>query len=59
MDRKHPDYMKFKEEFWNWFDSLPKVKKKVFWHYKEDMAETNFYFTVYSKKTVDKPQRLI
>jgi hypothetical protein len=50
MDRKHPDYPKFKEEFWEWFDCLPKVKKKMFWTYKEDMAETNFYFTVYSKK---------
>jgi hypothetical protein len=54
MDPKHPEYPQFKEEFWKWFDELPDVKKKMFWRYKEDMAETNFYFTVYSKKTVDK-----
>jgi hypothetical protein len=54
MDRKHPDYPKFKEEFWQWFDELPDSKKKMFWRYKDDMAETNFFFTVYSKKTVDK-----
>jgi hypothetical protein len=50
MDRKHPDYLQFKREFWQWFDALPIAKKKTFWGYKEDMAETNFYFTVYSKK---------
>jgi hypothetical protein len=49
MDRKHPDYPKFKEQFWEWFDSLPQKKKEMFWRYKEDMAETNFYFTVYAK----------
>jgi hypothetical protein len=50
MNRSHPDYPKFKEEFWKWFDTLPQAKKEMFWKYKEDMAETNFYFTVYSKK---------
>lgn len=50
MDRKHPDYHDFKEQFWEWFDSLPAKKKEMFWRYKDDMAETNFYFTVYSKK---------
>ena len=49
MDRKHPDYTEFKQQFWDWFDSLPQKKKEMFWRYKEDMAETNFYFTVYSK----------
>jgi hypothetical protein len=43
------DYQKFKEEFWVWFDNLPPQKKKVFWNYKEDMSETNFYFTVWAK----------
>lgn len=51
MDRKHPDYTEFKKNFWEWFDNLPQGKKKVFWQYKEDMAETNFYFTVWSKKS--------
>lgn len=50
MDPKHPDYPKFKDEFWPWFDTLPQKKKEMFWRYKDDMAETNFYFTVYSKK---------
>lgn len=50
MDRKHTDYPKFKEEFWIWFDDLPRIKKEMFWRYKEDMAETNFYFSIYSKK---------
>jgi len=49
MSPKHPDYPKFKKEFWLWFDSLPKVKKKMFWNYKEDLAETNFFFTVWEK----------
>ncbi len=53
MDRKHTDYPKFKEEFWIWFDDLPRIKKEMFWRYKEDMAETNFYFSIYSKKTID------
>lgn len=50
MDRKNPEYLDFKKEFWEWFDKLPQSKKRMFWHYKEDMAETNFYFTVYTKK---------
>jgi hypothetical protein len=54
MDRKHPDYEVFKKEFWQWFDALPRNKKEMFWRYKEDMAEMNFYFTVYSKKQLTK-----
>jgi hypothetical protein len=52
MDRQHPDFPLFKEEFWIWFDALPKQKKEMFWRHKDGggMAETNFYFTVYSKK---------
>ncbi len=50
MDRLHPEYANFKEEFWHWFDSLPQKKKEMFWRYRDDMAETNFYFTIYSKK---------
>jgi hypothetical protein len=49
MDRNHPDYQIFKKEFWKWFDSLPEVKKNVFLYYKDDMAETNFFFTVWRK----------
>lgn len=51
MNRKDPEYKEFKQKFWQWFDSLPIEKKKVFWRYKEDMAETNFYFTVWSKNS--------
>jgi hypothetical protein len=50
MNRKDPEYTEFKQKFWDWFDQLPMKKKEVFWRYKDDMAETNFYFTVYSKK---------
>jgi len=52
MDRKGPEYETFKREFWEWFDELPKQKKEMFWRHKDGggMAETNFYFTVYSKK---------
>lgn len=51
MNRKDPEYQEFKREFWQWFDRLPTEKKKVFWRYKDDMAETNFYFTVWSKNS--------
>lgn len=50
MSPAHPNYQEFKKEFWEWFDQLPEAKKKAFWGYRDDMAETNFYFTVYSKK---------
>lgn len=50
MTPKDPEYPKFKEEFWEWFDNLPPSKKEKFWKYKEDMAETNFFFTIYEKK---------
>ena len=50
MDLKHPDYPKFKQKFWKWFDSLPPRKKRVFQRYKDDSAETHFYFTVWEKR---------
>lgn len=52
MKRDHPEYELFKKEFWEWFDALPKSKKEMFWGHRDGggMAETNFYFTVYSKK---------
>jgi len=50
MNRNSEDYSEFKKEFWEWFDRLPKGKKMMFWYYKEDISETNFYFTVYAKK---------
>jgi hypothetical protein len=50
MNKADPKYVEFKIQFWNWFDNLPRQKKEVFWRYKEDIAETNFYFTVWSKK---------
>lgn len=49
MHRKDDDYPKFKRAFWKWFDSLPEHKKQMFWWYQEDIAETNFYFTVWAK----------
>jgi hypothetical protein len=59
MNRKDPEYTDFKEQFWEWFDTLPQKKKEMFWRYKDDMAETNFYFTVYSKKSVDKQKFIV
>jgi hypothetical protein len=56
MQRTDPKYSEFKKEFWKWFDSLPLQRKEVFWRYKEDMAETNFYFTVWSKNGINNPQ---
>jgi hypothetical protein len=50
MKRSDPEYPKFKKEFWEWFDCLPDKKKRLFWSYKEDMAEMNFFFTVWEKK---------
>lgn len=50
MNPKSSDYPKFKEEFWEWFDNLPISTKEKFWKYRDDMAETNFYFSIYSKK---------
>jgi len=50
MNPRHPEYKKFKKEFWEWFDSQPIEKKRMFWNFKEDMAETNFYFTVWQHK---------
>jgi hypothetical protein len=40
----------FKQAFWKWFDSLPKVEKKRFWYYKVDMATTYFYNAIYTKQ---------
>jgi len=53
MDRKHEEYSEFKKEFWEWFDELPWHKKYMFWYYYEDMAETFYYFKIYSKKSLD------
>jgi hypothetical protein len=50
MNRKDKEYAGFKKEFWKWFDDLPWYRKHMFWNYKDDMAETNFYFTAYSKR---------
>lgn len=54
MTPQDPEYSSFKRNFWEWFDKLPKEKKEQFWGYKDDMAETNFYFTVWSKETREK-----
>lgn len=53
MQRTDPKYPEFKKEFWEWFDRLPSQKKETFWRYKDDMAETNFYFTVWSKNKIN------
>jgi hypothetical protein len=52
MNRKSAEYPHFKKEFWKWFDDLPWYKKHMFWYYKDDMAETNFFFTVYSRRKI-------
>lgn len=43
-------YPEFKNHFWKWFDNLPIQMKQKFWYYQEDIAETNFYFSVWSKR---------
>lgn len=53
MNRSDKEYKEFKKEFWEWFDKLPWHRKYSFWYFKEDMAETNFYFSVYAKKEKD------
>jgi len=50
------NYPEFKKEFWKWFDSLPYHKRQMFYFFKEDMAETHFYFTTYSKEKEDRCQ---
>ena len=52
MNRNHPDYQQFKQEFWDWFDALPSKKKEMFWRHKDGggMSETNFYFTTWVKQ---------
>jgi hypothetical protein len=49
MSEKFEGYLEFKRQFWDWFDSLPRSKKEKFWSYREDMAEANFYFSVWKK----------
>ena len=37
----------FKQEFWKWFDNLPKADRMKFKNYSSDMAELFFYNKVY------------
>ena len=46
------DTPEFKKEFWEWFDSLPKQKRKEFQEYPADMAELYFWNKIYSKKRI-------
>ena len=41
------EYIDFKKKFWKWFDSLSISEKTKFWYFKEDMAETFFFFKHY------------
>ncbi len=45
------EYPTFKRLFWQWFDALPLQEKQKFWYYHQDIAETNFFFSVYNKNT--------
>lgn len=45
----HLDTDEFKKAFWHWFDNLPVEEKRVFYYYRSDMAELNFFNTVYRK----------
>ena len=53
MNMPKSEYPQFKKEFWEWFDALPQQKRRSFMYYDHDIAETNFYFKVWSKKKVD------
>lgn len=44
------DTPEFKKEFWEWFDSLPKEQRHKFKTYPADLAELNFYNTVWRHK---------
>jgi len=44
------NYVEFKKQFWDWFDTLTLAEKIKFWYYGADMAELNFYNRVYSKR---------
>lgn len=44
------DDPQFKKEFWEWFDRLPVEQRKKFMYYPADMAELNFFNTVYRHK---------
>jgi hypothetical protein len=41
------DSSEFKKAFWEWFDNLPQKQREKFQTYPMDMAELNFYNTVY------------
>lgn len=51
------EYAEFKKQFWSWFDALSLRRKEAFWYYGYDMAETNFYFSVYMKKVIRDERR--
>lgn len=57
MDMTPEEYAKFKKEFWIWFDNLSHFKRKTFWYYPYDMAETNFFFTNYAKRIAKDERR--
>jgi len=44
------DSPEFKKAFWDWFDNLPKAERAKFLTYKHNIAELNFYNTVWSKR---------
>ena len=44
------EYKNFKRDFWVWYDSLLSYERHKLMYYKEDIAETNFYFSVYAKR---------
>jgi hypothetical protein len=56
MNKNDPRYPEFIKEFWEWFDDLPPKKRQMFCNAKNPFAELNFYFTVWSKKNLDKPE---
>jgi hypothetical protein len=43
------DTPEFKNEFWKWFDALPKIEKQRFWDFAHDFACLYFYNKFYSK----------
>jgi len=52
----HPnddEYKQFKQSFWLWFDELSIKDKDKFWSYKDDISETNYYFSMWSKINKD------
>lgn len=49
---------KFKQLFWEWFDSIPIQEKEKYWYFKLDLATTYFYNKIYAKILEDNNEQI-